>query len=104
MRRSWRLPQDVHALAVSQRGHGDSERPPSGYRIADFAADALALLDSAGIERATVVGHSMGSLVAQELALTRPERVSCLVLIASATTFDVPGVAELAAALNELGD
>lgn len=98
------LPEDVRALAVSQRGHGDSDRPPSGYRIADLAADAASLLDAAGIEEATVVGHSMGSLVAQELAISRPERVSRLVLIGSATTLDNPIIRELDEAVRQLGD
>jgi pimeloyl-ACP methyl ester carboxylesterase len=99
-----RLPADVCALAVSQRGHGDSDRPPAGYRMTDLASDAAALLDVLGIDHATVVGHSMGSAVAQELALAHPERVSRLVLVGSATTLDLPVAHELEAAVRELRD
>jgi pimeloyl-ACP methyl ester carboxylesterase len=52
------------------------------YTLTDMAADAVGLLDALGIERAHVVGHSMGTAVAQLLALERPERVRRLVLIA----------------------
>jgi non-heme chloroperoxidase len=43
---------------VDQRGHGDSERPACCYSVEDFAADAVAFLDTLGEERATLVGHS----------------------------------------------
>lgn len=82
------LPADVHAIAPSQRGHGGSDKPGSGYAMRDFAHDVVALMNSLGIDRAPIVGHSMGSLIAQELALTFPERVSALVLNGSATTGD----------------
>src|SRR5262245_37209789 len=59
------LPSSVRVIAPDQRGHGDSQRPAGGYAIGDFAEDAVALLDALGIQRATVVGHSMGSLIAQ---------------------------------------
>ena len=78
------LPPSVRAFAPDQRGHGDSGRPAGGYGMADFAADAAAFLDAVGVRRATVVGHSMGSFVAQKLALDHPERVKRLVLVGSA--------------------
>jgi non-heme chloroperoxidase len=52
------LPTRDHAYAMDQRGHGDSERLACCYTVDDFAADAVAFLDAAGIERATLVGHS----------------------------------------------
>jgi alpha-beta hydrolase superfamily lysophospholipase len=48
------LPTRYHAFAVSQRGHGDSERPDCCYGIEDLVADAVAFLDAVGVERATV--------------------------------------------------
>jgi non-heme chloroperoxidase len=99
-----RLPDDVRAITFSQRGHGDSDRPESTYEIADFAADVVSLMDVLGITRATIVGHSMGSLVAQELAISHPERVSRLVLIGSATTLDNPAVRELEQVVSALED
>jgi pimeloyl-ACP methyl ester carboxylesterase len=60
------------------RGHGRSTIPPRAYA---HHADALAVLDACGIDRAVVVGASMGGGVALALALTHPERVAALVLI-----------------------
>ena len=62
------------------RGVGRSSTPDGPFRIADFAADTAALMDALGIERAHVVGSSMGGAIAQELALARPDLVRSLVL------------------------
>jgi pimeloyl-ACP methyl ester carboxylesterase len=99
-----RMPTDVRAVAFSQRGFGDSDRPAFGYTMADLAADAAAFMDAVDIAEATVVGHSMGSLVAQELALSYPERVSGLVLVGASANFDNPVVREVEAAVRQLGD
>jgi pimeloyl-ACP methyl ester carboxylesterase len=81
-----RLPLRLRAVAVSQRGHGDSDKPASGYGVEDFAADAVALLDGLAIERAVLVGHSASCLVARRVALDHPLRVAGLVLEASPVT------------------
>jgi pimeloyl-ACP methyl ester carboxylesterase len=81
-----RLPRETHAISVSQRGHGESDKPESGYRVEDFANDVVLLLDALEIERAVVAGHSGSCLVARRVALDHPERVSGLVLEASPTT------------------
>jgi non-heme chloroperoxidase len=81
-----RLPSSVRAVAVSLRGHGDSDKPAAGYRVQDFAGDVVPLLDALGIERAVLVGHSASALVARRAALDSPERVSGLVLEASPLT------------------
>ncbi len=78
------LPERLHVVAPDQRGHGDSDRPAAGYAVRDLAADVVALMDAKGIARATVVGHSMGSFVAQQVALAAPGRVDGLVLVGSA--------------------
>lgn len=80
------LPSSVRAVAVSLRGHGDSDKPAAGYRIEDFADDVVPLFDALGIERAVLVGHSASALVARRAALDSPERVSGLVLEASPVT------------------
>jgi pimeloyl-ACP methyl ester carboxylesterase len=80
------LPAGVRAVVPDQRGHGKSDRPADGYAPDDFAEDAIQLLDALGIERAVVVGHSMGSFIAQKIAAKAPERVERLVLIGSAAT------------------
>jgi non-heme chloroperoxidase len=81
-----RLPSWVRAVAVSQRGHGDSDKPASGYRVQDLADDVVDLLDSLGVERAVLAGHSGSCPVARRVAIDHPERVSGLVLEASPTT------------------
>jgi pimeloyl-ACP methyl ester carboxylesterase len=62
------------------RGVGRSSTPDGPFRIADFAADTAALMAELGLERAHVVGSSMGGAIAQELALAEPARVRSLVL------------------------
>jgi non-heme chloroperoxidase len=76
----------IRAIAVSQRGHGHSDKPASGYRVEDFAADVLLLLDELGVERAVLAGHSGSCLVARRVAIDHPERVAGLVLEGSPTT------------------
>ena len=80
------LPPEVRAIAVSPRGHGDSDKPTSGYRIEDFAQDAIELLDALEIDRPVLVGHSGSCLMARRVALDHPARVAGLVLEASPTT------------------
>ena len=81
-----RLPTSMHAVAVSLRGHGDSDKPRTGYRVEDNAGDLVALLDALEIERAVLAGHSGSCLVARRVALDHPERVAGLVLEAAPTT------------------
>lgn len=99
------LPAQYHTYAFDQRGHGDSERPAAGYTVDDYAADVVAFLDAVGLDAATVVGHSGGSLIAQRVALTAPHRVRRLVLIGSATTLrgnpDVEALGEEVRALED---
>jgi non-heme chloroperoxidase len=75
------LPPRYHGYALTQRGHGDSEKPVNGYAMDDFAADVIAFMDHFGIHQAVVVGHSMSSVIAQRIAIDYPERVKKLVLI-----------------------
>ncbi len=75
-----RLPQGWTTLRMDKRGHGLSETAPEGYGIPDLAEDVLAAMDHAGIERAVIVGCSIGGLIAQHIALMTPERVIGLVL------------------------
>lgn len=67
-------------LAYDQRGLGQTEVPEPPYTMADYAEDAAALLDHVGWERCRVIGVSFGGMVAQELAVTHPERIERLVL------------------------
>jgi pimeloyl-ACP methyl ester carboxylesterase len=70
----------LDVAAHDQRGLGRTSIPPGPYTMADYAADAAALLDHLEWESARVVGVSFGGMVAQELAATWPERVERLAL------------------------
>ncbi|MEW6254709.1 MAG: alpha/beta fold hydrolase [Pseudomonadota bacterium] len=71
---------DHTTLCFDNRDIGASGRADGPYSVADMARDALAVMDSAGIDAADVLGHSMGGAIAQELALMAPERVHRLIL------------------------
>ncbi|MAE96500.1 MAG: hypothetical protein CL910_17780 [Deltaproteobacteria bacterium] len=70
---------------LDQRGHGESEAPPGGYRREDLAADVSNVIRELGSPRVVLVGHSMGGIVAMTTALEHPEQVAGLVLIGTAS-------------------
>ena len=72
---------DFDVLVHDQRGLGRTEIPAGPYTMAQYAADAAALLEHVGWERARVVGISFGGMVAQEFAVTHPEWVDRLALL-----------------------
>lgn len=74
------LARDFSLLLIDNRGAGRSADPDGPLSARRMADDVVALMDRLGIARAHVLGHSMGSAVAQELARSRPERVDRLVL------------------------
>jgi pimeloyl-ACP methyl ester carboxylesterase len=74
------LAERFDVVLFDNRGIGESDAPPGPYTVAEMAADAVQVLDEAGIARAHVVGTSLGGMIAQELALAHPERVDRLVL------------------------
>ena len=74
------LARDFRLVLLDNRGVGESAKPPGPYTTRELAEDVAAVMDAAGVERAHVVGTSFGGMVAQELALARPERVERLVL------------------------
>jgi len=91
-----RLPPTIRAIALTQRGHGGSGKPADGYRYPDFAADVRGLLDALRLPTAVIVGHSMGSMVAQRFAADHPERVAGLVLLGTfRTLYRDAGIQEL---------
>jgi pimeloyl-ACP methyl ester carboxylesterase len=79
--------EKYRTIVFDNRGVGRSSKPAGPYSIHEMADDAAALLDVLHVQRAHVVGVSMGGMIAQELALRHPERVHGLVL---ACTFPEP--------------
>lgn len=81
------LPASMHVIAISQRGHGNSDKPLEGYDPKDFAADIAAFLQQKKIKGAIIAGHSMGATIAQRFATDYPGRTLGLVLVGSFAHF-----------------
>jgi len=77
------LSRDLRLILIDIRGHGQSSKPECCYTRLDFAYDVKLLLDALGIRTADIVGHSLGSFIAQTLAEYWPERARSVVLISS---------------------
>ena len=69
-------------ITFDSRGTGSSDQPsdPKSYSVRVLAEDAAALLDALGVARAHIAGHSLGSTVAQEIAISHPQKVASLQL------------------------
>jgi pimeloyl-ACP methyl ester carboxylesterase len=77
------LSKRYRLILVDIRGHGQSSKPECCYTRLDFAYDIKLLLDALGVQKADIVGHSLGSIIAQTFAEYWPERTSHVVLISS---------------------
>lgn len=87
--RTWRhvinvLAPEFRTVAIDQRGWGQSGAPVSGYALADMADDAQSAIETLGLERYILIGHSMGGKVSQLLASRGPRGLIGLVLVAPA--------------------
>ncbi|MBD0367827.1 MAG: alpha/beta hydrolase [Flavisolibacter sp.] len=99
------LPPTIHVFAVSQRGHGRSDRPLEGYTPSDFAADIALFIDGLNLGAAIIVGHSMGATIAQRFALDFPQKTKALILIGAIASFPInKTMAELEVAVAALND
>lgn len=76
-----------HVLAIDNRGTGRSDKPRRLWTMGTMADDVIAVLDHAGVEKAFVVGISMGGMIALQVALRHPSRVRGLVLFATTAGF-----------------
>lgn len=97
------LAEHFTVITLDNRGAGDSDKPAGPYTASLLAADVAALLDALHVERAAVMGHSMGGFVAQAFALEHADRLTKLIL--SATNFGgprhIPITAEAMAVLTD---
>jgi rifampin ADP-ribosylating transferase len=73
-------------IAIDQRGHGGADAPQTGYSLIDFADDVAAFMDATSLPPTVLLGASSGGYVAQQVALTHPQRVAGLVLVGSPRT------------------
>jgi 3-oxoadipate enol-lactonase len=98
------LPPGLRVIRYDMRGHGLTDAPEGEYWMGDLVADAAALLDHLGVKRATLVGLSIGGVVAQGLAAERPDLIRALVLSNTAAKIGTPDIwAERVAAVRAGG-
>jgi 3-oxoadipate enol-lactonase len=83
------LAAGCRVIRLDTRGHGRSAAPPGEYSLDELGADALGVLDAAGVERAAVCGVSLGGLTAMWLAAHAPERIRALVAVSTALKIGV---------------
>jgi non-heme chloroperoxidase len=99
------LDDSFSILALDQRGHGETGDRFEHYRLDDLAADAAAFIAALGRRPAALIGHSLGSLVAQRVAAAHGSAAESLVLIgATDSAARNPVLAEVAQAIEALPD
>ncbi len=82
------LPKSLHVFAISQRGHGNSDKPAKGYFPKDFAGDVAAFIKALQLSPAIIVGHSMGATITQQFVLSYPQLVRGIVLEGAIASFN----------------
>ena len=86
------LARHFRTVVFDNRGAGRTDKPDTPYSMRQMAADTVGLMDALAIDRAAVLGISMGGMIAQEVALNHPQRLSALIL--GCTNFGGPGVVQ----------
>lgn len=82
------LLNDFRLLRIDTRGHGASDAPGGDYSLPMLASDVVSVMEAAGIDKAAIAGVSLGGMIAMELALTHPERITQLALICTSASMD----------------
>lgn len=100
-----RLPAHIHGFAITQRGHGDSDKPASGFTPKDFASDVAAFIQELKLGPVFIAGHSMGGLVGLRFAIDYPQLTKGLIIIDSDPFLKSnPGMPEFQELVNQLND
>ena len=86
-----RLQSKYQVILMECRGTGESEHTSDGYTLEQYAADVIGVADHLGLAKFTYAGHSMGGGIGYVLALTYPERLSRLILMAAVPADGFPG-------------
>ncbi|WP_284141399.1 alpha/beta fold hydrolase [Virgibacillus sp. LDC-1] len=92
---------DFRVIAIDARGHGKSDKPRS-YTLADHIEDVIQLMDALDIPEANLLGMSMGTYVAQGVAIAVPDRIKKMILISGSTHAKSDGTGLLAAHADEM--
>ncbi|MBL8515481.1 MAG: alpha/beta hydrolase [Betaproteobacteria bacterium] len=102
------LPTTLRAFAISQRGHGHADKPATGYAPVNMAEDLADFMNALRIDRAIIVGHSMGSVIAQHFAERHADRVTGMVLVGALRGYGgnpaIEELGEFIASLTEAPD
>ena len=93
--------RDQQCVLIDHRGHGMSDKPASGYAIGEMAADVVAILDELNIDKAVLVGNSIGGMIAMQTNLDAPERVIGNLILSSGTNIGADTPPEVAEAMQQ---
>ena len=93
--------RDHQCVVVDHRGHGQSDKPDSGYAIGEMAADVIAILDALKIERTILVGNSIGGMIVMQTNLDAPDRVIGNLILSSGTNVGADTPPEVAEAMQQ---
>ena len=100
-----RLPGNIHAIAISLRGHGNSSKHNTSYNLPDFAADLAAFIKTKNLKNVILAGHSLGGLVVQQFELLYPQLTKAVIIMGSDASFkDNAGIPEFVSEINKLTD
>jgi pimeloyl-ACP methyl ester carboxylesterase len=97
------LGSTLRVLAIDLLGRGLSDKPRSGYGMADYAVDVLGLLDGLELQRVVLGGHPYGGGLTIYMAAHHPDRISKLVLLDAAAWVPSNGLQQIQAAVDRLG-
>src|SRR5690606_26807565 len=98
------LPPQMHVYAITQRGHGNSSKPSTGYELSNFADDIAAFMQTLKLKPAVLVGHSMSSTIVQCFAVTYPELTKGIVLVSAFAHYNQPHILEFRDDVKQLTD
>jgi len=88
-------------IVSDHRGHGLSDKPAAGYAIGEMSKDLFAILDDAGVDKAVLVGNSIGGMIAMQANLDAPERVIGNLILSSGTNVGAETPPEAAEAIAQ---
>jgi pimeloyl-ACP methyl ester carboxylesterase len=99
------LPSSMHVVAISMRGHGNSGKSGDDFSVKSMSDDVIRLVEARKWKQVSLLGHSMGGVIAMQTAMDHPERVSRLILVGTDPFYgDNAGMPEFLQAVETLTD